>query len=246
MFFRRTAARWIAFAAALVTVSCAKPISRTDSGDPSARPERPAEIQLPAEGATTNLDSLRAYLDTFYMSPLHRHIVAAICAKSGTAGCTDSVTIRAIGLSKDIKADSGPARGRVIGQIRNLDPRDLTEMDSLKPASQFSYYIYVDKAANGRARWNLLEVPVASRGSIRRIVQKEFRACGEKPGYVWRHSDVDFANCGEHAFTDMQLARALTATGLIDFFVRLERFIRAKTSILPQSKWVGCPGGCCN
>src|SRR5207237_4368467 len=170
--FRRIAASWLVVAAAFLTVSCAR--STAEKPAPKDRLERPAEIRLPAEGTTSNLDSLRASLDTFYRNDLHYHDLRAICAdRTVTGSCNARVTIQAIGLSKDIRAESGPVRGRVIGEIRNLDSRNLTEVDSLKPASQSSYYVYMDRAANGHARWNLLEVPTTPRGIIRRIVRDE-------------------------------------------------------------------------
>ncbi|HEY3114722.1 MAG TPA: hypothetical protein VGJ62_13660 [Gemmatimonadaceae bacterium] len=241
MFFR-TAASLTVVAAALLSVSCAK-----KENTPPEKPERPAEVSPPKEGATTNLDSLRAYLDTFYHGDLHRHLVPAICADKSATTCRDSVkvTIQAIGLSKDIKSDSGPARGRVIGQMRNLDSQKLTELDSLKPATQADYYIYIDRATDGHARWNLLEVPNTHTGTIRRIVQNNVRACNEKPGYGWLHSDVDFANCGEHALDKMVSLRLLTATGLIRFAGALERYLRAQGGGGQRSKWYGCNYGCC-
>lgn len=265
MVFRQTAARWTILAAALVSVSCnRKDRTVADSGtasstasttasttasstpsDPrSTRPEQPAEIQLPATGTKTNLDSLRAYLDTFYHGALHPHELDAICAdKASTGGCTARVTIQAIGLSKDIKPDSGPRRGRVIGEIKNLDPRNRTQLDSLLPSSRATYYVYLDRAASGHARWNLLEVPATPTGTIRKIAQHEVRGCGERPGYGWRHSDVDYSNCGDHALTDMVSASLLTATGLVRFAMRLDKYLRAIS--LPAIKWYGCSGGCC-
>ena len=260
MFVRRTAVCWIALGAACVAVSCAKKESAsstesaTASGTPSStatggasgRQEYPAEIQVPPAESITNLASLRASLDTFYHGPLHRHEVPAVCAdRTIVGGCIAEVTIQAIGLSKDIHADRGPERGRVIGEIRNLDSTDVTKMDSLKPTSKASYYVYMDRAANGHARWNLLEVPSTKTGSIRRIVQNEVKACGEKPGYTWPHSDVDLSSCGRHAFAaGIQKGQLLTATGLMGFITRLERYVRA-TMAAERTKWYGCNGGCC-
>ena len=261
MFVRRGAACWIALGAACVAISCTKEEnavgggsttasgtpSRTASSGTSTKQEYPAEIQVPAAGTTVNLDSLRAYLDTgFYHGELHPHEVPAICAnKSIVGGCIAPITIQAIGLSKDIAADSGPARGRVIGEIRNLDSTDVTTMDSLKPASKATYYVYMDRATDGHARWNLLEVPSAKMGSIRKIVQNEVKACGEKPGYQWPHSDVDLSSCGQHAFAaGIQPRQLLTATGLLDFISRLERYTRARMAAR-RTKWYGCNGGCC-
>jgi len=261
MFVRRTAVCWIALGAACVAVGCAKKESTpntdstTASGTPSGtassgasgKKEYPAEIQVPAAGTSTNLDSLRAYLDTgFYHGTLHRHEVPATCAdRTIVAGCIAEITIQAIGLSKDIHADRGPERGRVIGEIRNLDSADVTTMDSLKPISKASYYIYMDRAADGHARWNLLEVPSTKTGSVRKIVQNEVKACGEKPGYEWPHSDVDLSSCGQHAFAaGIQARQLLTATGLVGFIARLERYVRARMTA-QRTKWYGCNGGCC-
>jgi hypothetical protein len=262
MFFRRTAACWIATVAALATVSCAKQdqtavssdsnpessaASGTATGGTSRLPEEPAEIQLPMEESPSNLDSLRASLDAkhFYHGPLHYREIPAYCTdKTITGGCIAGVTIQAIGLSKDIKADSGPARGRVIGEIRNLDSVDVTKMDSLKPQSRATYYIYMDRAASGHARWSLLEVPATHTGSIHRVIQNEVRACGERPGYTWAHSDVDLSNCGRHALAEIHTAQLLTATGWLSVVGRVERYLRALTAS-ERTKWYGCTGGCC-
>ena len=262
MFFRRRAVSWIALGVACVAVGCAKnestpstestTASGTGSGTPtgtssssaSGKKEYPAEV--PAPRSITNLDSLRASLDTFYHGTLHRHEVPAICAdKTIVGGCIAEITIQAIGLSKDIRADRGPERGRVIGEIRNLDSADVTTTDSLKPTSKASYYIYMDRAGDGHARWNLLEVPREKTGSIRMIVQNEVKACGEKPGYEWPHSDVDLSSCGQHAFAaGIQPRQLLTATGLLNFITRLDRYVRAKMAAR-RTKWYGCNGGCC-
>jgi hypothetical protein len=240
MLSRRTAAaRWIVVATSLLAVAC---VSKSRSAQ---KPELPAVFELPKEGESTNLDSIRAYLDTFSRGPLHAHSRPAICAdRSVAGGCVDSVTIQAIGLSKDIKAGAGPAPGRVIGQIRNLDARNLTEMDSLKPASQADYYIYLDRDTSGHARWNLLEVPIAHAGIIRRIVQQEVNQCGEKPGYEWPQSDVDFANCGDHALQGMVLAEIFTPAGVSRLFSLVAKYTRAQPTHR-RGKWYGCSNGCC-
>jgi len=118
-------------------------------------------------------------------------------------------------------------------------------MDSLKPASQADYYVYIDRASSGRARWNLLEVPNAHAGIIRKIVQQEVHQCGEKPGYKWPRSDVDFANCGDHATDGMVKAEMFTPAGMRHFFSALAKVIRANSAMTPTGKWYGCNNGCC-
>jgi hypothetical protein len=232
MLFRRTVTRWLLLAAPLASVACSKT-------------ELPAEYSPPREGTSTSLDSIRAYVDTFYHGPLHTHTRAAICAKSPPGGCEVSVTIQAIGRSKDILADSGPSPGRIIGLIRNLDSTNLTQMDSLKPSAQANYYIYIDRAPSGHSRWNLLEVPQTPTGVIHRFTKNEVHQCGEKPGYVWPHSDVDFSACGEHALAEMVHADLSTQVGWSRLFSAVAKLMRANPPMAEKGRWYGCPSGCC-
>jgi hypothetical protein len=240
MLFRRTAARWLLLAAPLASISCGKKGDTIPAGE-----EQPAEYTPPREGIATNPDSLRAYADTFYHGPLHTHLRDGICTKAAAGGCKVSVTIQAIGRSKDIMADSGPSPGRIIGLIRNLDSTNLARMDSLKPAAQAEYYIYVDRAPSGHSRWNLLEVPHGPSGVIRRFTRNEVIQCGEKPGYVWPQSDVDFSACGDHALTGMVHADLLTPAGLSRFFSAVAKLMRANAPPAEKGRWYGCPSGCC-
>jgi hypothetical protein len=240
MLFRRTAARWLLLAAPLASISCAKKDKTISDGA-----EQPAEYSPPREGMTTNLDSLRSYVDTFYHGPLHKRSRAAICTKSAPAGCEVSVTIQAIGRSKDILADSGPSPGRIIGLIQNLDSTNLTQMDSLKPSAQANYYIYIDRAPSGHSRWNLLEVPQTPTGVIRRFTKTEVNQCGERPGYMWPQSDVDFSACGDHALAAVVHADLLTPVGWSHLFSAVANLMRPHTAMAEKGKWYGCPSGCC-
>lgn len=234
---RRIAGAWIVAAVALLGGSCGK-----------SHTEYAATIDPSQLGRTTDLKAFRAYLDTFSHGDLHHASRLAICGDSApSTRCVDSVTIQAIGLSRDIRADSGPARGRVIGVIRNLDASHVTLMDSLKPASQAEYYIYIDRSPSAHARWNLLEVPTDSSGVIRRIVQNEVHQCGEKPGYKWTRSDVKFANCGDNALTGMTKADLFSSSNWKKFGRGLlERLKVGDAAMLTeQGKWFGCPWGCC-
>jgi hypothetical protein len=221
-----------------------------DKGPQKRTREYAAAID-PPQARSTDLNAFRAFLDTFSRGDLHKRIRRAICSDSTANGaCLDTVTIQAIGLSRDIRADSGPAPGRVIGIIRNLDAGHITKTDSLKPASQAEYYIYIDRAASGHARWNLLEVPITASGIIRTMVQSEVHQCGENPGYKWTRSDVDFANCGEHSLNGMTSADMLSLANWKKFGTALWRQLRSSdTSMMmmmtEKTKWYGCPWGCC-
>lgn len=245
---RRTAVRRFVVAVALLGLSCTKKESKPEPNPepkPAGSVEYPAEIDAPDPTRTTDLNKFRAYLDTFSRGTLHTRERRAICSGVAKAGeCIDSVTIQAIGLSRDIWADSGPPRGRVIGLIRNLDSLKLTQMDSMRPARQAEYYIYIDRAASGHARWNLLEVPTGRSGIIRTHVQQEVHQCAEKKGYKWIASDVDFANCGEHPLTGMEAADLFTTSGARRLIRAIAQRLGAKPSN-ERGKWYGCGWGCC-
>ncbi len=245
MLFRRTAARWLLLVAPLASVSCVSKSDTKKSDTTSDGTEQAAEYSPPGEGVRTSLDSLRAYVDTFYHGPLHNYVRAGICAKPTPGGCKVQVTIQAIGRSKDIVADSGPSPGRIIGVIRNLDSTNRTQMDSLKPSAQADYYLYVDRAPSGHSRWNLLEVPDSANGNIRRITKNEVTQCGEKPAYVWPHSDVDFSACGDHALAGMVHADLLTPVGWSRLFSAVAKLMRANAASAEKGTWYGCPSGCC-
>jgi hypothetical protein len=241
MIYRLKAAQWIV-AAPLLIVALACGVQTA----PQYLTERPAEIRVPQERESINLDAWRADLKPYSRGPLHTHTRPAICpVTSGTGVCHADVTIQAIGLSRDIHPDTAPRPARVIGQIRNLDPQHMTEMDSLKPSSQADYYVYIDAAPNGRARWNLLEVPNARAGTIRKIVKKEVVQCREKPGFKWSRSDVDFANCGDHFLQSVSRSELFTSNGLKRAYSSLAVRLFPGTVSFPPGTWLGCPGGCC-
>jgi hypothetical protein len=242
MIYRLTAARWIVMASPMLAVAPGCGVQTA----PQNLPERPAEIRPPQERERIDLDAFRGQFRQYSRGKLHNRTRRAICTdRSITVGCEVRVTIQAIGLSRDIHPDSAPRPGRVIGQIRNLDPQDITELDSLKPASQADYYIYVDAAPSGRARWNLLEVPNAREGIIRRIVQAEVRHCNEKPGFRWSHSDVDFARCGDHYLENLSRAEMFSSKGLMRFFSTVAARLFPGAAAAQPGTWYGCPGGCC-
>lgn len=239
---RRIAVAWIVTGALALGASCGK--------EKESRQQEYAAVIPAPTGRTTDLNAFRAYLDTFSHGDLHRRVRRAICTDSKpSTSCVDTVTIQAIGLSKDLRADRGPAPGRVIGRIRNLDAQHITKADSMKPASQAEYFIYIDRAASGHARWNLLEVPTAASGSIRTIVQDTVHQCGDRPGYRWAKSDVDFANCGDHAVSGVKSADMLKLSNWTKLISGLWRQLQlsdtAMTMMTEKTKWYGCPMGCC-
>lgn len=210
--------------------------------------EKPLEIQVETT-KSIDLDAFRAQFATAYRGPLHTHERRAICSRPSSArGCVAKVTIQARGESKDIGPEK-PIKGeRVIAEIRNLDPQDLTEMYSLKPASQAEYLVLIDNGANGLPRWNLLEVPTARYGLIRRIPGEKVTRCPQIPEHEpVPYSDVDFSECGaEHPSRP-----SATRAGLIDqggfgsFLAKLVSHFRPSPVMAEPGEWMYCTPGCC-
>jgi len=209
--------------------------------------ETPLAIQ-PDTTKSIDLNEFRAQFANAYRGPLHTHERRAICTHPAPGvGCVARVTIQALGESKDIDPRKPFKEQRVIGQIRNLDLEDITEMYSLKPASQSQYFIMIDGGSNGFPRWNLLEVPVTRFGSIRRIPGKNVTQCVGFPEHQPPpYSDVDFSLCGEHP-----LASTTYKSGLIDvsgvrsLLLKLASRFRSSSSTIEGGDWMYCPTGCC-
>jgi hypothetical protein len=210
--------------------------------------ERPAEINLPRAGVRADLDSFRTQLDGFYRGPIHTHTRRAVCP--GTRGCVAQVTIQAVGRSKDINPGIGPRPGRIVAHILNLDPNHTTEMYSLKPSTQAEYYLYIDAAPSGVARWNILEVPTGRSGTVRRDIQDSVVQCPANSEHgAPPYSDVDFARCGEHRYPITYKGAGILGNGAIErlFSTIASRFYTAAPapSALESTKWYWCDRGCC-
>lgn len=210
--------------------------------------ERPLNVRLPDARTRIDLDSFRTQFAHAYVGPPHTHERRAICSSpQAGVGCIAKVTIQALGESKDIRPNYPFKEERVIGRIRNLDSTDVTEMYSLKPASEVEYLIVVDGGPDGVPRWNLLEVPAGRYGFVKKIPGKKITPCPPIPHVEPEYSDVDFANCGD----PHPMSRAAQKAGmgwlggmeslLLKFLGRYNpRILTAE-----PGEWMYCPSGCC-
>lgn len=244
MIYHRSAAQSIALISSLFSALALQGCKTR----PSYADERPAEIDLHKSLESTDLNAFRAQLAGFYRGPLHTRTRRAVCP--GSRGCVAEVTIQAIGRSRDIHPERGPNPGRIVGQIRNLDPEHTTEMYSLRPSSQAEYYLYIDSDSRGAARWNLLEVPVGASGTVRRAVQESVIQCPAIPEHVPpAFSDVDFERCGEHSYPSAYKRAGIFGDGAVTgFFSRIASRFRTPppaASAYEAGKWYACPPGCC-
>lgn len=216
---------------------------------PTYSDERPVEIRLPDPGVITDLDAFRAQYANAYRGPLHRHERRAICSRPVPpgVGCIAKVTIQARAESDDISPEKPVTGERLIGEIWNLDDEDITEMYSLKPASQAQYLITIVNGSDGFPAWNRLEVPVGRRGVIRRIRGKKLTRCPRVPGHKYPpYSDVDFRNCGEHPDSPIGSRAGLVGTGGVgSLLLKLVSHFRAAPVTVEPGEWMWCPPGCC-
>ncbi len=210
-----------------------------------------AEMPLEIRADTTkeiNLDEFRAQFATASRGPLHTHQRRAICSHPmPDSACVAKVTIQALGNSDNINPYKPIKEGRVIGIIRNLDPEDVTEMYSFKPASQAEYYIYIDNGPQGLPRWNHLEVPTSRSGRIRKTPRKNIYPCPHIPEHRYpSYSDVDFRRCGDHPLSSPAYkAGLIDVQGMRSLLLKLTSHFRPSPMVFEPGEWMYCPPGCC-
>jgi hypothetical protein len=225
--------------ALLGLVQCA-PVARSTD-------ERPIAFRSEIN-RSMNLDEFRAQFVNVYRGGLHTHERRAICTNNAPvgSGCIAKVTIQAVGKSNDIDPRKPFKDPRVIAEIKNLDRTDVTEMFSLKPLSQATYYLMIDSGPDGYPQWDLIEVPALRVGSLRLIKGKKVETC---PGFEHvppPYSDVDFSFCGEHPFRDATAKAGLVdVSGWRSLLLKVSSLFRRSTVTLEPGEWMYCPSGCC-
>jgi hypothetical protein len=207
---------------------------------PPAPGERPAEIVLPPTNTVGNLNTVRRDVGQFRHGPKHLHQRAATCS-----GCVVEVEIQSVGRTTDIRPINGPARFRIVGRIKNNDPRDVEAKYSLKPDAEYLMWIAPARLNNARTSqtiWGLLELPPGSTGQIRPDTIGYVEVCPHTKPPATGTSDTDFRHCeGAHASqTPLHSQPALSA---VTFFASSDASSSGLSYARPS--WFDCGGVCC-
>lgn len=128
----------------LALVSCQQPLQ-------TAR-KKPAEVTLPAKGSLKAVQEVDKLLAKFEWGEAHD----AACA-----GCAPGdVTIRAIGLTKDLKGSKGPAHRRIVALIQNYSDQDVVHSlykRTFKANTRYLMFVEGRKSDN-KATWGFISL----------------------------------------------------------------------------------------
>lgn len=208
---------------------------------PPAPGERPAEIVLPPPNSFGNAARVRVNLAQFSRGEEHRHERRATCPD-----CMVKVTIKSVGLTRDIIPLNGPRQFRIVGWIKNTDRDHTEEMYNLKPDTEYLMWIdtaaTINRAGDSRTIWGTVELPLVT-GALKLDTIGYVRRCPNKHAVPSTVSDADFKTC------EMSHAPARTVTQAARF---TDESFGGAHSPSPTNLyvvgggWFDCGGYCCS
>lgn len=183
--------------------------------------KRPAEITLPQQGNAQTFRDIERQLAEYDWGPTHY----AACI-----GCPTNrdVTIRYTGMTKDIKADDGPAKLRVVALIENTSNESVEHRPSgvtFKPNTK--YLMWVSRRNDKKAVWGYIELGsdyTSTPQAIGRLIDCNHRA---PPNAT---DDADFKDCSDYAFF-RPTQPAYGASNAAAYILK--------------TGWIGCDPDCC-
>ena len=167
--------------------------------------------------------------------------------------CVVLVRIQTLGNTWEIYPDTGPAAGRAIARIENLDSADTEGVFGFRPFTQAEYVFWVDRdpGSNG-SRLTVLSVPRKG-GRVRAGFQKDLILCHLHPAGYQRKSEVDFyeykhgvSECTVAGATNRRPVKEASLISLRPFvalYARIKGLIRGET--ISDGAWIDCNSGCC-
>ncbi len=167
--------------------------------------------------------------------------------------CTVNVRIQSMARTQDINPDNGPPGGAPVARIENLDAAQTEARYWLRPASQYVYFLWVDrKPSSTNARLTLLRVPVSG-GRVTASHQKDLHLCHLRPAGQTPTSDADFEEyrySGPCTYRSAEVSdhviRASMVPGapVLAFLSRLTVLI-GRRFLIAGGGWIDCNAGCC-
>jgi hypothetical protein len=168
--------------------------------------------------------------------------------------CLVQVRIAAMGNTGDIDAKNGPAVGRPVARIENLDPTDTETYFGFRPVTEAEYYFWVDRdPSSGRARLTVIWVPKTG-GAVRAGHQRNLKLCHNHAAGYKRVSDVDFfeykhpvglpCDAGDVAATAaVNEASLFSARPFVALYAHVKKLINGEMKA--DGGWIDCNLGCC-
>lgn len=166
--------------------------------------------------------------------------------------CIVQVRVRTIGNTNLIDPENGPSPGRPIARIDNLDDTDTESVYGFSPSSFATYFFWVDRAASGKARLTVLQVPTGGGGQVTAGHQQILTLCHKRPAGQVATSDVDFEEYRYDGHKcDARVGDQRISRASISLFqeIMLVRKGLARLTGLPlmeaRGGWIDCNSGCC-
>jgi len=167
--------------------------------------------------------------------------------------CTVNVRIRSMGRTQDIDPSNGPSGGAPVARIENLDPEHTEARFGLRPASQYVYFLWVDrKPSSTDARLTLVRVPTGG-GRVTASHQKELHLCHPRPVGQTPTSDADFEEyrySGPCTYRSAEISDHVIRASIIPGAPVLAYLSRLTVSLgrrflIAGGGWIDCNAGCC-
>jgi hypothetical protein len=242
----RAVAVWAGIVVAVVAYACA---SQSLSEFPFVYPSGDWDTALPPGVDSSPGQFVNTLMATPPGDSVHTRTRPGRCLLP----CTLQVTIRTLGRTQDIFPDSGPATGRPIARIENLDSTDTEGVFGFLPFTQAEYVFWVDRDPRStRARLTVLWVPRSRGGRVRAGFQKNLVLCHYRNGRP-RVSDVDFyeykhgiSPCtvpGAMLRPAVKEASLISLRPFVALYARVTGLIRGEMTA--DGAWIDCNSGCC-
>jgi len=176
-------------------------------------------------------------------------------ARPGRCGapCVVFVKIQTLGNTQEIYPERGPATGRPIARIQNLDSVDTEAVFGFLPVTQAEYFFWVDRdPRSDSSRFTVLWVP-RSGGRVRAGFQKKVVLCHRRPAGYPRASNVDFYEykhgTSECTVSGASIRRPVKEASLVSLRPFLALYARVKGllrgEMISDGAWIDCNSGCC-
>jgi hypothetical protein len=212
-FARRVAKLCTAVTVTFIFAGCPFPATR-------APYKRPAEINLPPQGSAQAFEQIIRDLGQFDWGPAHY----AQCVGCQTAR---DVSIRYTGRTKDVKANDGPLKMRIVALVENFSNQDVAHVPSTTTfKANTKYLMWVHSRGDRKATWGFIELGPDYTPNPKPIGL--LTDCGH-----WTPSptdDANFKDCSDYAyFSGVQAA--FGASGAVAY--------------ISKPGWIGCDPDCC-
>jgi hypothetical protein len=194
-------------------------ITCTGQGTEGTRKKQPAEIPLPPKGPDA-IQKIEKALAKFEWGSSHD----AVCQ-----GCRspDDVTIRWIGMTKDIKPGNGPGNLRIVALIQNWSNQAVLHTPSgttFKPNMRYLMWVH---SKNSKAVWGFIELGDGYDPNPTAIGLLQL--CGHKPPSVY--DDANFQDCNDPYVAKGGIKAAYAASTM--------------AASIAKPTWVSCDPDCC-